>query len=61
MKWAESQNIDLFRVEFVVAFGNDFSMSVWFFYMQHHSINENQKNGFSDKLKKKFLEILTKF
>ncbi len=58
LKWAKNEGINLFRVEYVVGFGEDFGVWVWLFYKKAIMVNDYEKNGKSAGLKLQFLRIL---
>ena len=59
MKWAESQQIHLFRVEYVVPFvQDDFSLYTWFFFKTDQDVVNYEKDGTSERLSQQFLVTL---
>jgi hypothetical protein len=59
IRWAKSQDIPLFNVEFVVPFvDNDFGLFVWLFYTLNQMVEELSMIGISEKVKSEFINIL---
>jgi hypothetical protein len=59
MEWAKVNNIQLFKIEFVVPFVlTDKSLSVWLFFDTNDRVKEYENNGSTKKVKQQFLQFL---
>jgi len=57
--WAAENNIQLFKVEFVVPFVlTDKSLSVWLFFDTDDSVREYGINGTTERIKNQFMKFL---
>ena len=57
--WAKQNNIQLFKIEFVVPFVlTDKNLSVWLFFDTDERVKEYENNGTTDKVKTHFIQSL---
>jgi len=57
--WAKENNIQLFKIEFVVPFVlTDKSLSVWLFLDTDDRVKEYENNGTTEKVKTQFIQSL---
>ncbi len=61
LAWANGEAIDLFQVDFVVGFGQDFGVSTWFFYKTDDEVRAYNADGTSRRVAQQFIEILSSF
>jgi hypothetical protein len=59
IEWAKSNNINLYRIEFVVPFIlTDQRLEVWLFFDTEHKMKEYELDGTSQIVKSKYLDFL---
>lgn len=59
LKWAENEAINLYKIEYVVPFvEEDFSFDVWFFYQTDEESMKYEKDGTSERVKQRFLNLM---
>lgn len=59
IEWAKKSNISLHNIETVVPFAtSDKDLDVWLFFDTDEIVNNYEKNGTTEKVKKEFLQTL---
>src|SRR4029450_10696485 len=54
IRWAQVEGIPLHRIEHVVGFGNDMSLSVWLFYERDSQVTSCAQTGESERLSTRY-------